>query len=184
MRGHQHMSVLCGACRRPASLGHILQVCPKTHASRVARHDRLPTLVQSAAGKAGWSCIREPAIPTLAGIRRPEVIFYHQDRSTYVLEVTVVTDNAALYEVHEHKVRYYDVPDIRNWIVLNISGNQVQFSSVTLSWRGLMARASADTLYFDLVLGRQVLSLLSAVTCERSLWIWQHFHRSGFVLRG
>ena len=136
-RGRPHISILCGACRRPGSLGHILQVCPRTHASRVARHDRLASLVQSAAGKAGWSCIREPAIPTLAGIRRPDLIFYHQDRSTHVL-----------------------------------------------SWRGLMARASADTLCSDLVLGRQVLSLLSAVTCERSLWIWQHFHRSGFVLRG
>ena len=183
-RGRPHMSVLCGACRRPGSLGHILQVCPRTHASRVARHDRLATLVQSAAGKAGWSCIREPAIPTLAGIRRPDLIFYHQDRSTYVLDVTVVADNAVLHEVHERKVRYYDVPDIRNWIALNISGNEVLFSSVTLSWRGLMARASADTLCSDLVLGWQVLSLLSAVTCERSLWIWQHFHRSGFVLRG
>ena len=183
-RGRPHMSVLCGACRRPGSLGHILLVCPRTHVLRLARHDRLATLVQSAAGKASWSCIREPAIPTLAGIRRPDLIFYHQDRSTYVLDVTVVADNAVLHEVHERKVRYYDVPDIRNWIALNISGNEVLFSSVTVSWRGLMARASADTLCSDLVLGRQVLSLLSAVTCERSLWIWQHFHRSGFVLRG
>ena len=82
-RGRPHMSVLCCACRRPGSLGHILQVCPRTHASRVARHDRLGTLVQSAAGKVGWSCVREPAIPTLSGIRRPDLIFYHQDRSTY-----------------------------------------------------------------------------------------------------
>ena len=168
-RGRPHMSILCGACWRPGSLGHISQVCPRTHASRVARHDRLATLVQSGAGKADWSCVREPTIPTLAGIRRPDLIFYHQDRSTYLLDVAVVADNAALHEVHESRVRFYDVPDIRNWIALNISGNEVQFSSVTISWRGLMARASADTLCLDLVLGWQVLSLLSAVTCERSL---------------
>ena len=70
--------------------------------------------MQSAAGKAGWSRIREPAIPTLASIRRLELIFYHQDRSTYVLDMTVVVDNAVLHEVHERKVRHYDVPDIRN----------------------------------------------------------------------
>ena len=86
--------------------------------------------------------------------------------------MTVVADNAVLHEVHERKVQYYDVPDIRNWIALNISGNEVLFSSVTLSLRGLMARASADTSCSDLVLGRQVLSLLSAFTCERSRWIW------------
>ena len=101
-----------------------------------------------------------------------------------MLYVTVVADNAVLDEVYERKVQYYDVPDIRNWIARNISDNEVLFSSVTLSWRRLMARASANTLCSDLVLWRQVLSLLSAVTCERSLWIWQHFHRSGFVLRG
>ena len=101
-----------------------------------------------------------------------------------MLDVTVVADNAVLHEVHERKVRYYDVPDIRNWLARSISSNEAKFSSVALSWRGLMARASADTLCLDLALGRQVLSLLSAVTCERSLWIWQHFHRSGFVLRG
>ena len=140
--------------------------------------------MQSAAGKAGWSCVREPAIPTVAGLRWPDLIFYHPDRPTYILDVTVVADNAVLHEVHERKIQYYDVPDIRNWTARNISTNKVTFSSVTLNWRGLMARASADTLCSDLALGRQILSLLSAVTCERSLWIWQHFHRSNFVLRG
>ena len=101
-----------------------------------------------------------------------------------MLDVMVVADNAVLHEVHEHKVQCYDVLDIINWIAQNISGNEVLFSSVTLSWRGLMARASADTLCSDLVLGQQVVSLLSAVTCERSLWIWQLFHRSGFMFRG
>ena len=121
----------------------------------------------------------------MAGIRRLDLIFYHQDRptSTYVLDMIVVADNAVLQEVHERKVQYYDVPDIRNWVVHNIPSNEVRFSSVSLSWRGLMAHASANTVCSDLALGWQVLSLLSAVTCERSLWIWQHFHRSGFVLQ-
>ena len=57
-RGRTGNSVLCGACQRPGSLGHILQVCPRTHGSRVTRHDRIVTLVQTTAGKAGWSCIR------------------------------------------------------------------------------------------------------------------------------
>ena len=48
-RSRPHVSVLCDACRQPGSLGHILQVCPRTHGLRVARHDRLATLVQTAA---------------------------------------------------------------------------------------------------------------------------------------
>ena len=134
--------------------------------------------------KPGWSFVREPTIPTLAGIRRPDFIFYHQDRSTYMLDVTVVSDNAVLQEVHDCKVQEYDVPDIKNWVARNISSNEVLFSSMSLSWRGLMVHASANTLCSDLALGQEVLSLLSAITCERSLWIWQHFHRSSFLLRG
>ena len=158
-RGRPHTSVLSGACQRPSSLGHIFQKCPRTHGSRVARHNRLVTLVQTAAGKAGWSCIREPAIPTMVGIRRLDLIFFHQDRSTYILDV------------HERKVQYYDVPDIRNWVGCNISSNEVLSSSVSLSWRGLMAGASVNTLCSELVLGGPVLSFPSAVTCERNLWI-------------
>ena len=89
-RGRPNTSVVLGACQRPGSVGHILQVCPRTHGSRVARHDKLVALVQSAAGKAGWSCIREPTIPTTAGLRRPDLIFHHPERPTYVLDVTVV----------------------------------------------------------------------------------------------
>ena len=88
----------------------MLQVCPRTHASRVARHDRVVTLVQSTVGKAGWACIREPAIPTIAGLWRPDLIFHHSKRSTYLLDVTIVA------EVHERKIQYNDVQGIRTWI--------------------------------------------------------------------
>jgi len=117
-RGRLLTSVLCGACGQPSSLGHILQECSRTHSSRVASHYKLVTLVQTAAGKAGWSCIREPAIPTCAGLRRPDLIVHHHQRGTYVLDVTIVADNAVLHEVHECKIQYYDVPDIRRDLVL------------------------------------------------------------------
>ena len=140
--------------------------------------------MQSTAGKAMWSCITAPAIPTMAGLHRPDLIFHQESWSFLMLDVRIVADNAVLHELHARKVQYYDVPDIRNWIARNISDKEVHFSSVSLSWRGLMARASAETLCLRLGLGRQLLSLLSAVTCEKSLWIRQHFHRSNYTLRG
>ena len=175
-RGRPLANYSCDACGRPETLGHILQVCPRTHASRIARHDRIATAIQTAACKRGWSCVREPAIPTRAGLRKPELIFHHDDRDTFILDVTIVADNAVLND----KVRYYDVPDIRCWIERNVSSRPMRFSSVTLNWRGLMARASADALSVSMGLGRPILSLLSAITCERGLWIYQHFHRSTF----
>lgn len=71
----------------------------------------------------------------------------------------IVADNGVLHEVHKCKVQYYML-DIRNWIAHNIGSNTVSFSSVVLSWRGLMARASAVTLCSDLGPGQQVSSLI------------------------
>lgn len=83
---------------------------------------------------------------------RSDLIFPHPNRSPYLLDVTVVADNAVLDDTHVHKVQYYDVPDIRNWIAYNISGNAVHVFSVTLNWRGLMASASTKTLCVSMVL--------------------------------
>ena len=43
-----------------------------------------------------------------------------------MLDVTIVADNAVL-DAHSRKIWYYDVPDIRNWIALNVSGGTVHF---------------------------------------------------------
>lgn len=80
------------------------------------------SLLQSAEAKAGWSCIREPAIPFQAGLRRPYLVFHHLERDLFVLDVTIVVDSAVLDDAHSRKVWYYDVADIRNWIALNVSG--------------------------------------------------------------
>ena len=43
----------CDFCGRTESLGHILQVCPRTHASRIARHDKILDLVEQGAVRLG-----------------------------------------------------------------------------------------------------------------------------------
>ena len=171
----------CDCCLRTESLGHILQVCPRTYASRVARHDKIVDLVASGACRKGWGVWREPAIPTPAGIHRPDLILDHQD-TVIVLDVTIVADNADLYEAHQHKCDYYDQPAIRGWVSRNISIIPPTFSLVTLNWRGLLAPPSADVIR-TLGLSAPFLSLLSAVTLERGSWIYNHFQRSTYRVR-
>ena len=179
-RGRE-LSSGCDCCLRTESLGHILQVCPRTHASRVARHDKIVDLVASGACRNGWGVWREPAIPTPAGIRRPDLILDHQD-TVIVLDVTIVADNADLYEAHQHKCDYYDQPAIRDWVSRNVSIIPPTFSSVTLNWRGRLAPPSADVIR-TLGLSAPFLSLLSAVTLERGSWIYNHFQRSTYRVR-
>ena len=45
-RGCPNHDIRCDCCGRPESLGHILQVCPRTHALGIARHDKVVDLVR------------------------------------------------------------------------------------------------------------------------------------------
>ena len=94
-RDRPQVSSRCDCCGRPESLGHILQVCPRTHASRIARHDKIVDLVEKALTQKGYSICRKPAIPTPAGIRRPDLVV-ERDSAVTVLDVTIVADNADL----------------------------------------------------------------------------------------
>ena len=40
-RGRPQTDVRCDCCGRPENLPHILQSCPRTHTSRIARHDKI-----------------------------------------------------------------------------------------------------------------------------------------------
>ena len=54
----------CDACcGRPETLGHISQVCTRTHLNRVARHDRAVNQLEGFFRDAGATTIKEPAIP-------------------------------------------------------------------------------------------------------------------------
>ena len=76
---------------------------PKRWVTHFSRHDKIVSLVQTATAKAGWSCLREPAIPTQASLRRPDLSFHHSDRSTFVLDIMIVADNAVLEDAHSRK---------------------------------------------------------------------------------
>ena len=100
---------------RIESLGHILQVCPRTHTSRSTQHDKILDLVEQALSQKGYAITREPAIPTPAGICRPDLVLVRGSAVT-VIDVRIVADNADLARVHGSKCEYYDTPSIRELI--------------------------------------------------------------------
>ena len=114
-RGRAQPSSACDCCGRTESLAHVLQVCPRTHASRIARHDKIVDLVEQALTRKGYSISREPAIPTPVGIRKPDLIVA-RGSAVIVLDVTVVADNADLALSHGRKCEYYDTPAVREWV--------------------------------------------------------------------
>ena len=134
-RGRPQASSVCDCCGRIESLAHILQVCPRTHASRIARHDKIVDLVEQALTPKGYSISREPAIPTPAGIRKPDLVVARGSAVT-VLDVTVVADNADLALSHGRKCEYYDTPAVCEWLQDRYRPGDMTFSAVALNWRG------------------------------------------------
>ncbi|MCP3679146.1 MAG: reverse transcriptase family protein [Gammaproteobacteria bacterium] len=161
-------------CNQRESLGHILQSCPSVQPWRIKRHDDVLSLFIKILGKRGWRTCREPAIPTPAGIRRPDLIIWGHGRSM-VVDVQVVSDSGAvmLLTAHESKVAYYQTEPIDNWVLLK-TGARPSFSSLTFNWRGIMASASVRTLK-DLGLTRQELKLLTVRSLEGSVNIVHAF---------
>ena len=73
-RGRPQHDIRCDCFGRPESFGHILQVCPRTHASCIARRDKIVDPVMSDAERIWYGIGREPATPTPAGMRRPDLV--------------------------------------------------------------------------------------------------------------
>ena len=90
-------------------------MCPRTHASCIARHDKIIHLVEQALTRKGYTTCREPAIPTPAGIRRPDLLV-SRGLAVTVLDVAAVADNADLALRHGRKGKYYDTPAVREWV--------------------------------------------------------------------
>ena len=111
-RGRPERSKKCDACRGNETLGHILQTCPRTHQPRNDRHDRVNKYLTATLGKTGYTTRVEPAIPTPAGVRYPDLIAWKGDKCV-VIDTTIVADNFDPDGAHERKVVYYDKPAIR-----------------------------------------------------------------------
>ena len=180
-RGKPQAPTARDCCGRTESLAHILQVCPRTHGSHVARHDKIVDLVEQALTRKGYTISREPAIPTPAGIRKPDLVVARNSAVT-VMDVTVVADNADLAQSHGMKCEYYDTPSIREWIRDRYGLGGMSFSAVARNWRGSMAIPSARGLR-SLGVSGAFLGLISFVTLERGSWIVNHFRRSAYRVR-
>lgn len=176
-RGLKKAEVRCEACGRIESLGHILQVCERTKDARTSRHNSIVSLVAKTMTAKGWTVVVEPAISTEAGIRRPDLTIYQVGIAAYVVDVTVVADNAVLDKEHVRKVDYYDVREIREWVAARSEVNEAQviFGAVAFNWRGALSRRSA--LFCNLLgLDKSFLELASVRCLQGGFAIFQRFH--------
>ena len=85
-RGRPAKDLYCDCCKRDyESLAHILQVCPRTHGSRVERHDSMLDCIERSLKDRDACVERETRIPTQEGIRKPDLIVKHRTEHTLLM---------------------------------------------------------------------------------------------------
>ncbi|MEG7524136.1 MAG: hypothetical protein M3H12_13710, partial [Chromatiales bacterium] len=87
--------------------------------------------------KKGFTTKVEPAIPTPAGIRYPDIIAWKGNLCA-VVDTTIIADNFSTNDAHTRKATYYDQPSIRQWCETESGVNKenISFTACALNWRG------------------------------------------------
>ena len=178
-RGRPNANSSCDCCGpgQLESLSHQLQSCPRTHGSRVKRHDRIVDQARRILSRLKYEVIVEPHIQTSDGLRKPDLVAHAPGKPTMVLDATVVSD---MYddpnEPHQGKVDKYNTEEIREKVT-QLTGAEPGFSSICISWRGVFAPASAADLR-DMGFTQADLGLLSAITVEQGATVHRIFYQS------
>ena len=164
-------------CRTKESLNHISQACVRTHGGTIRRHDAVSRFVCGRLRQRGFTAIEEPRIPTLAGIRKPDIVA-DKNGKPVVLETQIKSDTLKLSEEHARKRRYYDTPDVLDWVRNKFGSENVPLvSTITLSWRGVWVPESA-TMLRELCLSKADQRLISVMVVEKTALIFRAFKRS------
>jgi hypothetical protein len=151
---------------------------------RIARHNAIATKLVTILERWGYTVYREPCIKTNAGLRKPDLVV-SRSGLTWVVDVTIVSDNAVLDTEHERKVTYYDVGEIREFAahLTGVTPEDVSFSALVLNWRGAMARRSHAWLT-SLGLSTVECQVLSVATLEHGYQLYLNSTRSTMRERG
>lgn len=129
-------------CNDAETLHHVLQICHRTHAARIKRHDAcVDYLVRHLSEK--FTVIKEPKYTTSVGILKPDLLI-RWDTSAAVVDAQVVGERAVLEHAHQAKIDKYKI--LENAIKAKSSVDRVEFTSLTLSSRGLWSKSSLEHL--------------------------------------
>ena len=180
-RGRPDADRRCDACWRIESLGHVLQVCPRTWGHRIKRHDALLEKFLLKMENRGWAVTRAPVITVRGGSPQiPDAVLY--SRSTcWVVDASVVADNADLDNAHVSKCVKYDTPPVRDWCQSNwpsegVSGD-IFFGALIFNWRGAMSQKSAS-MCRTFGISKSELVVFSAAICEWGWKVYRAFHKT------
>ena len=181
-RGRPGANTACDCCGRTETLGHVLQVCHRSWGSRIKRHDALMEKFLQSLEIRGGSIVRAPVIPVVRSSPQiPDGVVYFQYHC-WVVDASVVADNADLDNAHLSKCAKYDTPAVRDWCQSNWPSHEgtrgsVRFAALISNWRGVMSRRSAR-MCEALKINKATMKLFAVCVVEHSWRIYRDVHQS------
>lgn len=141
---------MCHKCHEGsvATLGHILQSCPKTHGLMVQRHDSVVTSLVEAIRKTTRNkrVFVEPRIKRVGetDYAKPDIIVVNESK-TYLIDVQILADAGCVEDLNskaERKTSKYDVQPVHLGVDAFLKTHSLEVVSpikvhaFTLDWRG------------------------------------------------
>ncbi|KAL7294948.1 hypothetical protein TKK_0011659 [Trichogramma kaykai] len=151
-------------CRAQETNNHVLQICPRTHAARMKRHDVVANYISRRLTRQGFEVRSEPHIPTSIGVRKPDLVATMGDFGV-VLDIQIASDQVDLNFVRHEKIRKYStLPEVSRYITRETGATNIRHLPVVLSWRGVWGRRSSLDLLALGTVNRRDLTVIATRT--------------------
>lgn len=187
-RGTRRMreDVACRAgCGTQETAAHVIQQCFRIHGGRVMRHDAVASTLAGELQRGGFAVRREHSFRTTDGVRKPDILAAKGGRG-YVLDAQIISGARPLSGGHKRKRDYYaNNADLLARIsdLLQVPLRSLDVSTITLSWRGVWAKESAETLT-SLGISRAVLKGVTTRVLKGSYTNFSRFNQTTATCRG
>ena len=121
--------------------------------------------------------------PIETGTQKPDLVVW-KEKDAWVVDVTIVADNANLNECCDRKARYYDSPEVTSWVKNFTSSETVVYEGLAINWRGAMAPKAFEFLRDVFRLSLNDLQLLSVKTVTGNFYSYVAFKKSMYQVGG
>uniref|UniRef100_A0A1A9VZG3 Reverse transcriptase domain-containing protein n=1 Tax=Glossina brevipalpis TaxID=37001 RepID=A0A1A9VZG3_9MUSC len=145
-RGRSNINRMCRAgCQVPETSYHTIQVCHRTSAARIERHNSVAKYVTKKLKEKGYTVLEEKHLKTSEGLRKPDILAL-KNNEAIILDAQVVSDSTSLDIAHRRKKAYYNTVGVKNQINTELQHNVTTVSTIILSWRGIWSKESINDL--------------------------------------
>lgn len=169
-------------CLAQETLNHVLQVCHRTHAARIKRHNAILTYMERRIKNSGYVIHQEPHYNTSIGLRKPDIVAV-MGRTAVILDAQVVSEQTDLTLAHRRKIDYYSKPEIISAVQGTHNVENIVVASATLSWKGIWSGASAKQLGLLGFVNKSDLKIISTRVLIGDLAQFRQFNASTSVGR-